>query len=163
MNESQGVEETVKGQLIEESCIFLDVDVQTFEEVIQLVGTQFIASGIAKESYTQAVIEREKVYPTGLPASGHNIAIPHTDSQHVLRPGIAVVVTKAPIEVSMMGSPEMKLKSQLFFPLAMEHPKKQLDLLRQLMKFFQDEEKLDRIYRAQRKEDVLQVVKDITL
>lgn len=149
--------------LVEEGCIFLEADLKTFDEVIQLIGTQFIKEGIVKESYTEAVIEREKIYPTGLPASGHNIGIPHTDSEHVLRPGVGVVVTREPIEVSMMGSPEIKLKSRLFFPLAMEHPKKQLVLLRQLMKFFQDESKLDKIYQAKTKAEVLDVMRDITL
>ncbi|MGM0124732.1 PTS system, galactitol-specific IIA component [Enterococcus sp. AZ194] len=153
----------VDNQLIEESCIFLNQDIQTFEEVIQMVGEQFVAKGIAKESYVQAVIDREKIYPTGLPADGYNIAIPHTDSNHILRPSIGVVVTKNPIEVSMMGNPEMKLSCQMFFPLAMEHPKKQLALLKQLMKFFQNKEDLEKICAATNKKEVLQVLNKITL
>lgn len=154
--------EVSHSNLVEPNCIFLDAEVKNFEEVIQLIGEQFIAKGIAKETYIDAVIQREKVYPTGLPANGYNIAIPHTDSGHILRPSVGVIVTKEPIEVSMMGSPETKLACQLFFPLAMEHPKKQLALLKQLMGFFQEKDNLEKIYRAKSKTEVLETLQHIS-
>lgn len=149
--------------LIEENCILLDQDVSTFDEVIQRIAKEFQQAGIVKESYAEAVVAREKKFPTGLPADGHNISIPHTDPEHVLRPGIGVVVTKEPIEVSMMGSPEVKLKSRIFFPLAMEHPKKQLELLRQLMKFFQDRSALDAVDAAKTTDEILAVMNKIKI
>ncbi|GCF93179.1 PTS sugar transporter subunit IIA [Enterococcus florum] len=145
-------------QLVEKNCILLDQELTTFEEVIRLIGTEFEKAGIVKPTYAQAVIEREKVFPTGLAADGCNIAIPHTDPEHVLRPGIGVVVTKEPIEVSMMGSPEIKLQTRIFFPLAMEHPKKQLALLRQLMGFLQNKEDLQTIEQAATADEVLAVL-----
>lgn len=147
--------------LVEKNCILLDQDVHSFKEVIQLIGAEFEKAEIVKPSYVEAVVAREKVFPTGLAADGHNIAIPHTDPEHVLRPGMGVVVTKEPIEVSMMGSPNIKLQSKIFFPLAMEHPKKQLDLLRQLMNVFKTKEDLDTISSATTPEEVLAVTSKI--
>ena len=147
--------------LVEKNCILLDQDVHSFKEVIQLIGAEFEKAEIVKPSYVEAVVAREKVFPTGLAADGNNIAIPHTDPEHVLRPGMGVVVTKEPIEVSMMGSPDIKLQSKIFFPLAMEHPKKQLDLLRQLMNVFKTKEDLDTISSATTPEEVLAVTSKI--
>ena len=147
--------------LVEKNCILLDQDVHSFKEVIQLIGAEFEKAEIVKPSYVEAVVAREKVFPTGLAADGHNIAITHTDPEHVLRPGMGVVVTKEPIEVSMMGSPDIKLQSKIFFPLAMEHPKKQLDLLRQLMNVFKTKEDLDTISSATTPEEVLAVTSKI--
>lgn len=147
--------------LVEKNCILLDQDVHSFKEVIQLIGAEFEKAEIVKPSYVEAVVAREKVFPTGLAADGHNIAIPHTDPEHVLRPGMGVVVTKEPIEVSMMGSPDIKLQSKIFFPLAMEHPKKQLDILRQLMNVFKTKEDLDTISSATTPEEVLAVTSKI--
>lgn len=147
--------------LVEKNCILLDQDVHSFKEVIQLIGAEFEKAEIVKPSYVEVVVAREKVFPTGLAADGHNIAIPHTDPEHVLRPGMGVVVTKEPIEVSMMGSPDIKLQSKIFFPLAMEHPKKQLDLLRQLMNVFKTKEDLDTISSATTPEEVLAVTSKI--
>ena len=147
--------------LVEKNCILLDQDVHSFKEVIQLIGAEFEKAEIVKPSYVEAVVAREKVFPTGLAADGLNIAIPHTDPEHVLRPGMGVVVTKEPIEVSMMGSPDIKLQSKIFFPLAMEHPKKQLDLLRQLMNVFKTKEDLDTISSATTPEEVLAVTSKI--
>lgn len=147
--------------LVEKNCILLDQDVHSFDEVIQLIGAEFEKAQIVKPTYVDAVIAREKVFPTGLAADGHNIAIPHTDPEHVLRPGMGVVVTKEPIEVSMMGSPDIKLQSNIFLPLAMEHPKKQLALLRQLMSVFKTKEDLDSIRMAKTPEEVLAVTSKI--
>ncbi|MBO0451747.1 MULTISPECIES: PTS sugar transporter subunit IIA [Enterococcus] len=147
--------------LVERNCILLDQDVHSFEEVIQLIGVEFEKAQIVKPSYVDAVIAREKTFPTGLAADGHNIAIPHTDPEHVLRPGMGVVITKEPIEVSMMGSPDIKLQSRIFFPLAMEHPKKQLALLRQLMSVFKTREDLDAISLAKTPDEVLAVTSKI--
>ena len=147
--------------LVEKNCILLDQDVHSFKEVIQLIGAEFEKAEIVKPSYVEAVVAREKVFPTGPAADGHNIAIPHTDPEHVFRPGMGVVVTKEPIEVSMMGSPDIKLQSKIFFPLAMEHPKKQLDLLRQLMNVFKTKEDLDTISSATTPEEVLAVTSKI--
>lgn len=147
--------------LVEKNCILLDQDVHSFKEVIQLIGAEFEKAEIVKPSYVEAVVAREKVFPTGLAADGHNIAIPHTDPEHILRPGMGVVVTKEPIEVSMMGRPDIKLQSKIFFPLAMEHPKKQLDLLRQLMNVFKTKEDLDTISSATTPEEVLAVTSKI--
>ena len=147
--------------LVEKNCILLDQDVHSFKEVIQLIGAEFEKAEIVKPSYVEAVVAREKVFPTGLAADGHNIAIPHTDPEHVLRPGMGVVVTKEPIEVSMMGSPDITLQSKILFPLAMEHPKKQLDLLRQLMNVFKTKEDLDTISSATTPEEVLAVTSKI--
>lgn len=149
--------------LIEENCILLDQELTSFDEVIQRIAKEFQKAGIVKDSYAEAVIAREQVFPTGLPADGHNISIPHTDPEHVLRPGIGVVVTKEPIEVSMMGSPDIKLESRIFFPLAMEHPKKQIELLRQLMKFFQNREALDAVNSAKTSQEVLAIMKEIEI
>lgn len=147
--------------LVEENSIFLNQDLDNFEDVVQLIGNQFLQNGAVKETYTQAVIEREKIFPTGLPADGYNIAIPHTDCDHVNYPSVGIITTNKPIEVSMMGSPEVKLNCQIFFPLAMEHPKKQLDLLKRLMKFFQKRDNLEAIHDAVSKEEVLEVVQKL--
>ena len=135
--------------LVEKNCILLDQDVHSFKEVIQLIGAEFEKAEIVKPSYVEAVVAREKVFPTGLAADGHNIAIPHTDPEHVLRPGMGVVVTKEPIEVSMMGSPDIKLQSKI------------LDLLRQLMNDFKTKEDLDTISSATTPEEVLAVTSKI--
>lgn len=150
-----------KSKLVEKDFIHLNSEAESFEDIIKLAGESFLAKNVVKDTYIDAVIEREKTFPTGLPTKGYNIAIPHTDSEHVNSSSVAVIVTKKPIEVSMMGSPDVKLDCQLFFPLAMGHPKKQLELLKQLMNFFQDEGKLAKIFHADSKDDVIAVMSEI--
>ena len=150
-------------RLIRPDFIHLNADANTFEAVIDLIGHSFLTAGVVKESYIPAVIAREKLYPTGLPASGHNIAIPHTESEHVFTSSIGVVVTKKAIKVRMMGSPQIELDCHLFFPLAMEDPHTQLGLLRVLMVFLQDEQKLTAIRQARSVREVEKAMSALTL
>ena len=62
-----------------------------------------IDAGFVHESYKDAVIERERVFPTGLPTQGINVAIPHTDSIHVKKEGFLVGVLEQPVTFEMMA------------------------------------------------------------
>ena len=46
--------------------IAVDVQAETSEEAIRKVGQIFLDNGFVKDTYIDAVIAREKVYPTGL-------------------------------------------------------------------------------------------------
>ena len=79
-------------KLLDEELVILDADVRTAEECIRLAGEAFLQKGYVKEPYIQAVVERERVYPTGLPGKGIAIAIPHTNNTYVNKPAIGVVI-----------------------------------------------------------------------
>lgn len=70
-------------KLLDEELVVMDAEVKTAEDCIRLGGTIFYEKGYVKEGYTQAVIDREKVYPTGLPGKGVAIAIPRSEERRV--------------------------------------------------------------------------------
>lgn len=74
------------------------------EEALLTIARRFVSAGYAKGSYPQAIIERERVFPTGLPAEAFDIAISHCDSEHVLESAIGVSVLDKPVEFCMMGN-----------------------------------------------------------
>lgn len=149
--------------VIQPEFIFLEASVATAAESIKLAGQAYETAAIVKPSYTKAVITREEKFPTGLPADGFNIAIPHTDAEHVIKAGISVVVPEKPVKFKMMGNPEVELECQIIFPLAMEHPQKQLELLMSLMEFFQDKNKLEKIVKAKDKQTVIDVLRELNI
>lgn len=132
--------------------IELQYNAKNTEDVLKRLGQLLYSHNFVKDTYLKGILEREKVYPTGLPSRGIPIAIPHTDPIHVKKSQIAVMTLENPVSFSMMGDPEVTLPVQIVFMLAIKDPKQQLQLLKQLMKVFQDEKLLQEILASQDKE-----------
>lgn len=111
------------------------------QEVLRKLGRKLHKSGFVKESYIDAVCEREETFPTGLPMS-MGIAIPHADTSHVNEEGMIVGVLKTPVDFRVMGSETEYIKVQLVFMLAIKEPQNQLDMLQRLIEGCQDEDTL---------------------
>ncbi|TGV92775.1 PTS sugar transporter subunit IIA, partial [Mesorhizobium sp. M2D.F.Ca.ET.145.01.1.1] len=78
-------------QLLDPEAIVLGSDASTNEEIIRILAGRLEALGYVKSSYADAVVRREMTIPTGLPLErADNVAVPHTDPEHVLKPGIAM-------------------------------------------------------------------------
>lgn len=138
--------------------IELQLEAVDAEDVLTKIGNTLYTHGYVKESYVEAILKREANHPTGLPAPGVAIAIPHTDPEHVLESRIAVATLKQPVSFSMMGNPEVKLPVQIVFMLAIKDPKNQPTILKQLMKVFQNQEVLQEIQISQGEEELQQLL-----
>lgn len=63
-----------------DTIFFIDEEkVCTDREVLQIIGKLLLEKGYVKESFGNALIEREEKYPTGLAMVPYPVAIPHTD------------------------------------------------------------------------------------
>lgn len=138
----------------------------TFDETEQVtvltkMSKVLIDTGFVHESYTKAVIERERVFPTGLPTQGINVAIPHTDSIHVKKEGFLVGVLEQPITFEMMASKDVFLDVELIFMLAIKEPEDQLVMLQKLMQLCQDEKNLQLLKAKEKVVEVEALLKTI--
>jgi PTS system galactitol-specific IIA component len=118
-----------------------------FDAITQL-GARMRAAGCVKDSFVPAVIARERAYATGLPTEGIQVAIPHTDVEHVLRDAIAVGVLAAPVEFGAMGSPGSTVNVQLVCLLAASRAEGVVLLLQKLAEMFQQQAVLRQIVSA---------------
>jgi PTS system galactitol-specific IIA component len=121
------------------------------------------SKGIIKETYVQAVLDREKIYPTGLPTNSVKVAIPHTDSSHVNKSAVSIAVLYKPVEFMMMGGTGERLQVEIVFLLAIEDPSLQLEALKELMQMFQNDELLEKIKNSNSKEDILFALDKLTV
>jgi galactitol PTS system EIIA component len=140
--------------------IELQHESETAVDALESLAKSLFQQGFVKESYIEAIISREQQHPTGLPSPGLSIAIPHTDPEHVLKSRIAIATLKNPVTFSMMGSPEVKIPVRIVFMLAIQDPKKQPEVLKQLTKVFQNGELLNEIGNAQKKEKVVELLSE---
>ncbi len=139
---------------LSKELIKVKVEAQSSEEIIRNLGGILEEKGFVKETYTDAVVAREKIYPTGLPSNGVTVAIPHTDSNHVYKSAVAIAVLKEPVEFYMMGGTGEVLNVRIVFLLAISNSKEQLEFLKNLMGLFQNKEVLEDIVKADTSEDI---------
>ncbi|WP_171016676.1 PTS sugar transporter subunit IIA [Pseudalkalibacillus caeni] len=141
---------------------FKQMEVVTREEAIDGLSVVLNESGYVKETFLSAVLEREKVHPTGLPAAV-GVAIPHTDTEHVLKPALAVGVLENPVPFQVMGNPEENVEVKIVFLLAMKEPQAQLDLLQKLMGLLQNEELLIQLSKSENLEQAKKIFSTIPI
>ncbi|MDI3536890.1 MAG: galactitol system component [Eubacteriaceae bacterium] len=127
-------------------------------EAIEIAALPLLEKKIVKESFVAAVLEREKTFPTGLPAS-IGVAISHTDSKHVIDEGISIVTLKKPVEFRGMGNPKEIVAVEIIILLAIKNPAKQLGILQKIITIIQNKEMLEKIKAAQDPERVYNLIR----
>lgn len=136
-------------------AILLGVEAKTNEEVIRLLASRLHQLGYVKDSYADAVVKREQSMPTGLPLERtDNVAVPHTDPEHVLKAAIAMATLKTPVDFANMEYPEETVGVGTVFLLAINDKDKQIETLQSIMGAIQSPEILDGLKLAQTTDDL---------
>lgn len=136
------------------NLILRDVEAANAEEAIRKVGQRFYDEGFVKDTYIDAVVAREKNYATGLQLADIAVAMPHTDPQHVNRPGVCIAQLKHPVGFEHMGDPDTKVQAEMLFMMAIKNPDEQVELLQKVLGVFQQPEVVA-AFRAAKNEDEL--------
>lgn len=96
--------------------------------------------GFVRSSFLEAIVSREKAYPTGLPTLPVAIALPHTDPRHVIRPFISVTRLSRPLAWNEMGNDNNTLYVHFIVLLGFIDHDSHLKSLQKLMDCLADEE-----------------------
>lgn len=142
----------------DEKLVRLNVEVKDSEEVITVLYKGLKELNYVRESFLPSILEREKVFPTGLPLANMGVAIPHTDPEHVVSPMISVATLKDPVEFKMMGSMETPVSVEMVLMLAITEPSKQLLMLERLMDVFQNQAAMVELKNAQTAKEVVAIL-----
>ncbi len=141
--------------------IFTDLEADTSDDVMKQIGSAFTRLGYTKESYVEALIEREKEFPTGLDVEMENmgVAIPHTSVEHVNKSGTAIAVLKKPVTFHVMGGDEDEtVEIGIVFMLAVSDPGKHIDKLQRIIGLIQDRDFLTKLAQTATKEDIITLI-----
>ncbi|MFZ7134687.1 MAG: PTS sugar transporter subunit IIA [Eubacteriales bacterium] len=125
--------------------VLIDVEAATDVEAIEKVASHVFSKGFVKESFVNAIQEREKVFATGLPTEGYGVAVPHTDIEHVNTQAICIATLKNPVSFKVMGSVDETVDVHVLFMLALKEPHSQLAMLQAVIGIVQKPELLKRI------------------
>lgn len=144
--------------LLRKDLIRIGLKGNTSEEVERNFAAVFVEAGVGKPNYPDAIVEREKEYPTGLPAAAFDIAIPHTYAEYVNEEAMGIAILEQPVEFKQMGSPEITLYPQILFMLAIINPKNQIKTLQNIVKIVQSGDLLQQVKNAKTAEEVFDIL-----
>ena len=145
---------------LNENLIVPDLEAGSSDEVFEKLGGLFISEGYCKDTYVDALKEREKDFPTGINMGSIGIAIPHTDKQHVIKGGVAIGVLKQPVHFFQMGTTDESVETKLVFMLAVEDPKEHLAFLQRILTVLQDQDVLTKIMETDNKKQIIEIIKN---
>lgn len=145
---------------LKSELILLDFEADSSTEVFEKLGRTLIKEGYCKETYIDALIEREKDFPTGINMGGIGIAIPHTDKRHVNHGGVAIGVLKKSVDFYQMGTTDEKVEAKLIFMLAVDDPKEHLTFLQRILQVLQDQKVLEKVKNVTSKEELIKIIRD---
>ena len=130
------------------------------DEALKMLAEEFIKSGVAKDTFYEGIMSREKVFATGLSLNNMCVAIPHTDPEHVNRTQIGFMSLDAPVEFIEMGTEDKKIPVTMMFMLALKEAHQQLDMLMKLMDAFQNDELMEKFAAADNFDDYYSLIKE---
>ena len=134
--------------ILKEDCVIENLEASSKEEALSAMCNVLLSKGYVKETFPQAIQERERLYPSGLPMEGHKIAIPHTDAEHVNKSTILFARLARPLEFASMGDPDEKIQVQLISMFALAEKKEIGKMLELLINAYSNNDVLDAILKA---------------
>lgn len=145
---------------LNENLIALNLEAESSDDIFEELGGRLIREGYCKESYIEALKERERNYPTGIDLQGINFAMPHTDRNHVNKTGFAIGVLNKPVHFYHMGTNDQDVMVSLVIMLAVENPEAHLAVLDRLISLFNQQEIRNSLMTAQKPLDIIQLFKN---
>lgn len=150
---------SVLNQYLDPRAVCLRIDGASAEDVIGQLAARLETLGVVKPSYRQAVIRREAEMPTGLPlADDFAVAVPHTDPEHVIRPGLAIATLAHPVAFRSMDDPDQALPVSVVFALALKDKHQQIAMLQTIAGMLQDAGTIRRLAEATTSDELLRVL-----
>ena len=144
-------------------CLEADNQEQLFDQVATLLEEKKVVT----DTYRSALIEREKMFPTGLDMDFlgkdlPNVAIPHTDTIHNLTENVVVVRLSKPVTFHNMIAPDKEVEVSLLFFIINNSSSSQTNILAQLMDFFTGNGHLEALSKITEPEALFQYISEAT-
>jgi PTS system galactitol-specific IIA component len=144
--------------LLNDELVLFDFEASDQVDLLNKMSKILYEKGYVKSSFNKAIVEREEIFPTGLPTAGVKVAIPHTDAEHVNQSVILFAKLNQPIDFKEMGNGINVLPIEMVFMLALADSNKQAGLLGNLMNIFSEEDTLMSLKHAKGHHEVVQIV-----
>jgi len=148
-------------ELLVKSLCFAGISTENSTELLRFLSDMLYKKGYVKKEYGEKVIEREKIYPTGLPTAGYRVAMPHADSEYVDTSAISIATLEKHVYFNSMGKPDETLPVSVVFLLAIKEKEKQVEAISQLIEnILWDEKLIEEIVNSTSGDEIFELVKE---
>ncbi|MBM7622518.1 BglG family transcription antiterminator [Sporohalobacter salinus] len=137
-------------RLLDEDLIFVNLRVESKEEVIKFLSYQLLNKGSIEEKFVDSVLEREKITSTRV---GNKVSIPHGKEDYVLKSKIAIAILRNSIKW------ETKFVSIVFL-LALKNKDSKI-FFNYFHRFLDNQKKIKRLNRSKTKEEANKILTQI--
>ena len=156
-----------ENQLFQQDLIFKE-EFTNLDEAFEAMADKLFKRGLVKETYLEAIKEREKNYPTGIDLSVveknfPNVAIPHTESQYCNATNVILVKLKNEITVNNMMDSNSGLQVKYLFMILNKAGGEQANILANIMGFVTDKANIDSLEKAETIKELYEVVQNIQI
>lgn len=149
----------VDTSLFKPELVFFDFEAADREDFFRKLAVELGAQGYIKDTWFDAIMEREANYPTGLTCQAISVAIPHVEPEHIAKPYIAVIKPKTPIEFEGMGGIGGTVPAELIVNLGLlAHVESQVFVLQALMCIFMEEASCEEIMAQDTPESMVEAM-----
>ncbi len=146
-------------EALNQEMILTDLNAKTANEVFEQLGGTMVQQGYCKESFVQALMDRETAAPTGINMRGVGVAVPHTTPEHVNREGLAIGQLRQPVHFLQMGTDDIDVPVQLVFMMAITDPEVHMPLMMRIFQIVQDQAVLEKLLQAKSKEEIAEIIR----
>ena len=147
-------------EVLREELVLLNHKAGRAEDVLRAMAKLLYDDGAVKDTYCDAMLEREKEFPTGLPTQEIHVALPHAGVEHVHYSAMAVAVMARPVKFREMGAPDNELDVEIILMLANADPDEQVQTLRKLVELFDEPAALHALKAAPTSAEVVRLLKE---
>ena len=129
------------------------INVDTCNDVIRELSGMLYDSGAVTNQFQNAVLDREAVFPTGIPTK-IPAALPHTDAEHCLQKALVVGILDKPVSFGLMGGEaDETVDVKIVFMLSLPNPKSQVSVIQKMLGILRDDKTMELLIKNGR-EDV---------
>jgi len=144
-----------------EELVLLNYEAKDAEDVLKALADRLFEDGSVKDTYYQAMLDRERAYPTGLPTEGIKVAIPHAGVEHVNYSAFAIATMPQPVIFGEMGAgPDSQLDVQIVMMLANSDPDEQVKTLRKMVDLFDEPDSLHALVAATTPSEIVKILQE---
>ena len=132
----------------------IDEEGLSCEDVERRLAGVLEEQGYVKDTYAQAIVDREANFPTALDMGGLNVAIPHCDVANVNKAAMCMGVLAHPVAWHKMDEPDETCEVSVVCMLALTEAHAHLEMLQKVIAFVQDQELVGKVIAAQDADEV---------
>lgn len=140
-------------------CVITHMKAKSKEDALHQLYEVLLKNGKVKASFYDAVLERERNYPTGLELEEYNAAIPHVVPAHVEHSAMGIAILDTPVTFQRMDDDEATVDVNVIFNIALDVNGKQIDILQEIMAILADKDVMGQLVKADTPQDVMNILK----